>query len=300
MSIDYFGYLGIRESFVFKGGKVAIVENFQEVRKWVDECTNKDGFLYPPIQNTFIIDPVTLENREEVPKSERPAFLHRMPPSHSIEIDNDSSIEKQRKGPSSFLIHLLGFLLGYRLQFQDWWIDGRVPIKINSGMGIRKDTVEDFLSHCFCVWNNWGVENKQLITNLLYMFSRSPHYEWDWERFAIDYMVFDGLWKLHCNTRNVKNSPSHKKRMSELCNVYKIPKDDTCIDKIVDLRNGLFHETLWDGGQPGSSGSQEAYLQILFLRNLIKRLIPAVFGYKSSFVKTGWWSLSPSFFDKAG
>ena len=299
MSIDYFGYLGARESYVFNEGEIAALYNFQEVKKSVDECTNKDGFLYPPIQKSFIIDPKTLENKEEVPRSERPALLHKLLPSHSIQIANCESKEENRKGASSFLIHLLGFLLGYRLQFHDWWVDGRIPIETNNGLDSTKETVEDFLSHCFIVWKGWEAKDQKSIINLLYMFSCSVHYEWDWERYLNNYMVFDGLWRLSRNLKHIKKEYSHSKRIGELCREYKIPYDPEISIKIVNLRNDLFHESLWDGGQPGSSGSQESTGSGLFMRNLSSRIIPALFAYNTPFVKTKWWTLGRFIFDKA-
>lgn len=299
MSIDYFGYLNRDESYVFDGGRINVLEHFQNAKEWVAEYTNKDGFLYPPVQKTFIVDPLTMERKEEVLKTERPALLYKLPPSHSVEIYGGNSIEDDRKGPSAFLIHLLGYITGYRLQFHDWWVDGRVAIKENNGLFAPKDTIEHFLSHCFRVWKSWEAENQQLVTNLLYMFSRSPHYEWDWEQFAVDYMVIDGLWRLSSKLDFVSGPCPHAERIIKLCEAYGIPDSSTHTKEIVRLRNDLFHETLWDGGQPGSAGSNNAFYETLFLRNLIMRIIPALFDYKTYFVKTSWWYFGWFVFDKA-
>lgn len=298
MSIDYFGYLGVKESYVIECGNITVVADFDKAREWVEEYINKDGYLYPPITRTIKLDPLTLEEKEVVLKTERPALLHKLPHTHSIEIYGDGTVEEHRKGPSAFLINLLGFLLGYRLQFHDWWFDGRVPINRNTGLVVTKDAVEDFLSDSFRVWNTWDTKNQKLITNLLYMFSRSPHYEWEWERFTIDYMVIDGLWKLHKDLRKIKGGVPHKQRIAQMCKYYEIPEREEDISKIVRLRNDLFHESLWDSEQPGSGGSNDAYYQAMFMRNIIKRLVPAVIGYKTPFVKTEWWHLGTFSFDK--
>lgn len=300
MKIDYFGYLGIKQSYVFDGGRINVVDEFEKAREWIEKYTNKDGFLYPPIEKRFKLDPLTLEKKEVIPKTEKPALLHKLPYTHSIEMDDDCTIEEQRKGSSAFIINMLGFSLGYRLQFHDWWFDGRVPIKTDNGLSITRDTVEDFLSHCFSVWKEWDAKSKKLITNLLYMFSRSLHYEWEWERFTVDYMVIDGIWKLYEKQNKIKEGSVRrlKDRVNKLCKAYKIPVNDRHLTKIIKLRNELFHETLWDKGQPCSAGNNDVFVQTIFLRHLITRLIPAILGYQTAFVKTEWWHLGNFIFDK--
>ncbi len=301
MKTDYFGYLGIKQSYVFDGGRINVVEEFEKAREWVEEYANKDDFLYPPVVKRFKFDPLTLEKKEVIPKTEKPALLHKVPYTRSIEIVGHCTIEEQRKGSSAFIINLLGCLFGYRLQFHDWWFDGRVPLKTNNGLSVTKATVEDFLSHCFSVWKGWDAESKKLITNLLYMFSRSLHYEWEWERFTIDYMVVDGIWKL-CERQKIIKKGSiryHKDRLKKLCETYEIPINDIHLTKTVDLRNDLFHETLWDKGQPCSTGNNDVFVQTIFLRHLITRLIPAILGYQTTFIKTEWWHIGSFVFDKS-
>ena len=298
MSIDYFGYLGINESYTFEGGKISISCDFDKAKQLVDELTNKDGYLYPPITRTINLDPLTMKEKDVVPNTERPALLHNLPVTHSIEIADDGTIEEHRRGPSAFLINLLGFVFGYRLQFHDCWIDGRVLINGNNGLSVHHDTVEDLLSHSFGLWKSWDPESQRLITNLLFMFSRSPHYEWEWERFTIDYMVIDGIWKIDAKKKSIKKYVSHKDRINSLCETYDIPVNDSYIEEMVDLRNALLHESLCDNGQPCSAGSINAFMITIFLRNLIKRLVPAVLDYQTSFIKTSWWSLGAYRFDK--
>jgi hypothetical protein len=97
MTVDYFGYLDRKESYEFAGGVIKVVDDFDEARKWVKDCRNKDGFVYPPLQVTQTIDPVTLKAVSVVPNTTRPALLHRLPPSHALEIYNGDSIEVQEK-----------------------------------------------------------------------------------------------------------------------------------------------------------------------------------------------------------
>ncbi len=299
MTVDYFGYLDRKESYEFTGGLINVVDDFDAARKWIEDCKNKDGFVYPPIQVTKNIDLVTLQAGPDVPNTTRPALLHRLPPSHALEIFNGASIVEQRKGPSAFVMHLLSVLSGYRLQFYDWWFDGRIPMDPSNDIQVDKEVIEDFLSHCYDFWKSLNADNKKRITNLLYMYSRSIQYEWDWERFAVDYMVLDGIWRLSCDLGVVKNSGRHAGRIRILCETYGIPMNDDSINKIVNLRNSLFHETLWGAGQPCSYGDGDTSLHPLLLRKLIMRLIPAVFSYRTAFINTGWWYFGRFEFSKA-
>lgn len=300
MTVDYFGYLDRKEGYVFDGVTVWPIEDFDEARKLVRQDLNVDGFVYPPMQKNTIVDPLTLKHVEDVPNTARPALLHRLPTSHKIELVSDLSIEELRRGPSAFVMHLLGFFTGYRLQFYNWWLDGRVPINMSNGIHIYQHIIEDLLSHCFAVWKSWSTENQKLMTNLLYMFTRSKHYEWTWECFTANYMVIDGLWELHRRLNGVKNDHTpHRERIKNLCQYYEVPINDTHLARIVSLRNRLFHEALWDNGQPCSAGSEDSHLMPLFLQNIIMRLVPAMFNYKTSFINTGWWFMGQCFFDKA-
>lgn len=215
MAIDYFGYLGRKESYVFDGGRITCLDNFDAAQEWVKKYTNRDGFVYPPPQKTWRHDPVAREAKEVIPNTERPALLHRMPNSHSIELTEGGNVEDLRNGPSSFLIHLLGFLSGYRLQFYNWWMDDRIPVNEANGLSSNHAVVEDFLSHCFTGWKKWGKAKQRLITNILFMSGRAVHYEWDWEQFAVEYMVIDGLWNLSCDLRGVKSNIRHEDRIKK-------------------------------------------------------------------------------------
>ena len=178
--IDYFGFLPRKWSFNFDNVKILPLENYEEIKKDIKGIKNTDGFLYPPRQCTKKVDPITDEFGETLPKTERPALLFKIDTSHNISINDSASIAEDREGQAAFLIHLLGFLCGTRLQFHDWWIDMRIQIKENAGIWcINEKTAKHFLRHSLNVWKSWDEENQKLITNALFMFSRAISYEWD-------------------------------------------------------------------------------------------------------------------------
>ncbi len=296
--MDRFGFLPCDWTFEFEGGEIRPIPEIDEVRKAVERYTNEDGFLYPPLSQRVRLDWQTDRVLGKIAGTERPAHLHQVPPSHELCLRAPGTIEEVRKGPGAFIMHLVAYLFGVRLQFHDWWFDSRVPIRMGQTHNTypNKAVVEHFLSHCYRVWESWSAEEQRLVTNVLFMHSRAPSYEWDWERFAIEYMVFDGCWKLAKKKHRVKNVGSN--RIESVCRIFAIPCDNNLAQKIVGLRNRLFHESLWDRLQPCTAVSDDAFQQPNNLRRLNQRLIPALFGYNNRYVQSIWWSLSSMAFDK--
>ena len=296
--LDRFGFLNWRRTIEFDGGSVAPVPDFDEAAAWVDSHTNHDGFLYPGMSQQVVLDPKTNEIVDEVPRTKRPALLHHIWASHTLTLADLGTTEELRRGIGAVVIHLLGYLFGIRLQFWDWWFDGRVSIRLQATHNIAffEATVRDFLSHCCRSWRGWVEEERWLITNLLFMHCRAPSYEWDWERFTIEYMVLDGCWRL-AELRHGVHAPRHGDRINILCQKFGIPSDSSLIENIVRLRNGLFHEALWDGSQPCTGVGGSTFLQAYNLRRLNQRLIPALLEYKTPYVQTRWWLIDTFGFD---
>jgi hypothetical protein len=284
---DRFGFLPFEYSIEFEGGSISPVSNYDEIRALVEEHTYDDGFLYAHLTRRVS------ELDEKTEKKWPPSSTYQIPASHELGLSSGGTLEELRRGPSGFIIHLLAYLFGVRLQFRDWWVDGRIPIRSTHNVHITKTVAGDFLSHCYQIWRRWPERNQKLVSNLLFMHSRAPSYEWDWERFMIEYIVFDGCW-------NVSGlvARKHRDRIMILCDKWDIPADATLVDNIVNLRNDLFHETLWDKSQPCTAVSNEAFMQTYNLRRLNQRLIPALLGYNNSYVRTNWWTLGTCLFEK--
>jgi hypothetical protein len=293
--LDYFGFLPCEWELKFDGGIISPVSDFNEAKKIIKEKKLTDGFIYPPMEAQY-------SGEEKIPRTERPATLFRLPASHSILLDYAGTKEELREGPSGFIIHLLAYLFQTRLQFYDWWFTGKIPIHEDSHGGIGtldKIVVQDFLSASYKKWNEFSKDDKKRFTNVLYMHARAFSYEWDWEEFMIEYMVFDGLWKIAQNKYKIKDE-GHSKRMKILLTKFEVPVDKDKIEKIVKyLRNKLLHETLWCEGQPDSAGNQESHHLIMCLRHIINRLIPALLDYNAPFIKTPWWYTGNFLFEKS-
>jgi len=287
--VNSFGFLPRKWELHFEGGRITPHPGYDEAATWVESNTNVDGFLYPPIVRERTRESATTEDPDDTAECERPARMYKIDPSHNLHLSAKGTKEDLQRGPGSFVIHLLAYLFGTRLEFSSWWLDGRVPIRRTHNINLTRATAEDFLSHSYGRYSTWGEENQKLITNVLVTHSRAPSYEWDWEQFIIEYMVFDGCWKLGQNLHAL-SSQGHGERIREACRRFKIPINEELVGAIVDLRNDLMHETLWDRSRPTSADSSWAYLAPRHLRRLNQRLVPALLGYLTPYVATPWWS----------
>lgn len=293
---DKFGFLAKKWTFALEELDIVPIDSYDEVKKYVDEHTNIDNYYYPPLVHKVKIDPITRKPIEKVPRTERPAHLHNLPPSHIIKIKNtEQNIEKLRNGITGFLIHLLGYLFGSRLQFSDWWIDSRIPMKTQHGVVISEEEANDFLRHSFKEWKSWSSDKQHLFTNLLFMHSRVSGYEWEWERFMMEYIVFDGCWKFYSQDKNFSNI-GHGKRINKILSDFNMVIHCDKIEKIVGLRNGLFHEALWEGNQPGAYSSSDAFYAYYWLQGINQRLFPALLNYQTAYVTSDWTSMGQFLF----
>lgn len=286
---DFFGYLPHAFTINFDGGKVTPVSEFDYVTESVNRYINQDGFMYPPIEKRVTRDIFQDGDWEEIPKSERPALFHPVPTSHELNLYSLKETENLRKGAGGFIMHLLAYLFGVRLQFYNWWFDGRIPINRTHNIHLKRETVGKFVSFCYHTWRTWPKDAQKLITNVLYMHSRAPSYEWEWERFMVEYMVLDGCWKTASKLNKLQAKTHHKERIRVLCQEFGIPLDEKLITDIVTLRNELFHETLWDKSQPCTAPNGPGLAASLYIRKLNQRLVPAILGYDTPYIRTPWW-----------
>jgi hypothetical protein len=287
---DLFGVLNYNKNIEFKGGIISPVDNFQVIKDWIETFTNVDGFIYPPYGSRWKLDLRTEEPIEEVPKTKRCAHLYTIPISHKIKLfDVSEEREKFRYGLGGFVVYLLTYLFGTRLQFFDWWNDSRIPINNRANdFYIDNSTISHFISHSFKIYNGWNVNDRNLFLNILYMHSKAPSYEWDWERFTVEYMIFDACFNLAKSLYRI-TANSHKQKFNVICNKFGIHYEENFINKIYRLRIDLFHKMLWDNKTPGHSVSDMSFMAPEYLRSFNQRIIPALLNYMTPYIKTNWW-----------
>jgi hypothetical protein len=134
------------------------------------------------------------------------------------------------------------------------------------------------------------------MTNALFMHNRSPSYEWSWERFVVEYQVFDAFYRVASRIHGV-TAATHGERFEALAGKFGFFLDRPRIDRIVALRNELLHEALWVGTMPTFGGGEDGFYAPLWLRHINQRLGLAVLGFTGPYVTSNWASLMQQFLD---
>jgi hypothetical protein len=293
---ERFGFLNHPHEIHFGFGTIKPLAEFATGLDYMRMYGNQDGYIYPPQVRTVRLDLVDPGVQEPIPNTERPAPVFALPMSHELLLSDPIDANDVRHSDAGFLIHLLGFFFGTRLQFCDWNFDGRVPTGSSNSLTYLPDVPEHFISFAYQKWRAWPADLRRRFINIIYMHGRSRSSYWDWDRFVQQYMVFDAIFKFHQESTG-KLHIGHRERLTRLCEHYGLAKNLDVLDAIYGLRNELFHEALWDGQTPGTRPSERTLME-KWLTNLNSRLIVALIGYKNQFVGSGWWSFGRRVFDK--
>lgn len=285
MYTDEFGCILSPFRATWQTGAIEPLPDFDTTKTRVEAAANPDGYVYPPRTHTVT------EHRDgtttPVPRTERPAFLWYLPATHRLTLDHAGGTEEIRRGLGGFLIHFSGFLHGYRSQFAEWQIDGRLPAKARTDLAlIKKTEVDACFDKAVATWTNWSDASRRNLTNALYFHTRAPLYEWDWERFQAEYQVLDAFYavgKRELGTPKV----GHYQRLETLCNQFGIRIDDAAFAAITKYRNALIHEVAWGEGMPGE-GFIDGYRKGQSLRLINRRLGLAILGISAVYVRSSW------------
>jgi hypothetical protein len=179
---------------------------------------------------------------------------------------------------------------GFRLQFEDWWFDGRLPMFPRRWrLPLPHELETRLLSDAYRAWRGWPSAERVRYTNLLYMHVRSATYRWDWERFTVNYMVLDGCYKMALRLNRVSEVKRHRERLSKMLQAFGMSVHADA-EEIVTFRNDLFHEALWAGGQPGT-GSRIGPKYADHLSRINDRLLFALAGYSGPYLGSAWWDI---------
>lgn len=300
---DKFGYLPIAETLEFEGGSVSPVPEIFEVIQAVSKHAHPDGHVYPPLARTLAHKPGWKRFRK-VPQSNRPALFHKLPPTHFLKLEEGfASQDQARYGAAGFLIHFIGFLYGFRCQFHDWWMDGRVLTKSQADhSNPRAEAASRIVERALQRWRQYSERQRLVAINALFLHSRTHVYEMTWERLQAEYQVFDAVFALARDTGQIAGIGKipHGDRIATLCGHFEIPMDAEKIALIVRLRNDLLHEALWDGRMPGEARSQLSFYTPLWIHRLTKRAFLAVLGFEGKYIRAPWWTLGSFYFDVQG
>ena len=290
MYVDRFYYIPERLDLIWRNGQIRTVPEFDEATKSVEDRVNPtDRYIYSPLVHT----------RRGLPEgpsvkiagTDRQALLYALPVTHEIRLfDEQGGKEAVRKGASALAIHFLGCLLGWRCQFHDWWVDGRIPSRGHGdSISIPQGMVCLALEKALSAWSTWDQRDQTVFINALYFHNRTPQYEWDWERFVSEYRVLDTLYAVAKRVHRI-SAGSHSKRITALCDHFGLFRNDALVTDLVQLRNDLIHEVLWAEKQPGSA-DHDAFHTPLWLHRFNCRLALAILGMQNDYVRSNWRSL---------
>jgi hypothetical protein len=295
---DKFGYIPIDLEINLSIGKVSTLPTFTQTKKDFVKLVRRDGFIYPPIQH---LARKTIKGKyRKVPFSERATPLYPLPPTHNVLLDTIINQSDARHDVAGFLIHFLGFLFGYRCQFENWNIDGRIrAISSSDHSHPSSDQTGVIVQKAIDTWRNFLPRQRTVATNLLFLHQRASTVMFEWERFQAEYQVFDAIFALARDTRRLKTKSKipHEERLKHLCAIYDMPIKIDLIETIVRLRKDLIHEALWDEGMPGEARSSESLYSSIWLNKLSRRLVFAIFGFEGKYISSSWWTLGSYLFD---
>jgi len=267
--------------------------------EWIKRATNRDGYYYPPLIATHNLDLETGEFVGKAPQTTRPAHVYHLPTSHWLEVRHPKQESERSFSDQALIIHALAFLFGTRLQFKEWRMEGRVPIKPTNNWSIRDETRQDVLNRAYQYWRSLPRETRTRLINILYMTNRARSLEWDWESFSQAYMVVDAIFDVLVRQQVLNRKIPHSRRIKEMCECFDITYDSELLQIIQRTRNELFHEALWTGKIAGSSlALGRAHLIHKHMGRLIERLICGLIGYRNEFSRSSWWHMGTLHFDR--
>ena len=233
---DKFGYLPFPFNLQFSGGRVTALPSLSKAIQIMKRRMHPNLYIYPTAKQKRI---------------RRPGSFHRLPLTHSIELDKAfASQEQARYEDAGFVMHLLGFLYGHRCHFHGWWVDGKVlfPEEIDHPIPTTHQT-ENIITRSLETWQTFGDRQRVAAINILFLHTRSQVYDAEYERFSCGYQVLDAVYALAHPKEGASQAP-HGERLRNLCKEFEIPFEDGLAKKIVDLRNDLLHESIWDARMP--------------------------------------------------
>jgi len=285
-----FGFLCEPIGASFAGVRIEPLPDHPQRIEWYRKHSNVDGFFYPPQIATYTRR-VDGSRGRKVPRTTRRASVFQLPASHTLSVAAplDSTFPHS---DAALIIHLLAFIFGTRLQFEEWRFDGRVPTDCTLAASITTPVRVHFVQEAYTWWKALPSTLRIHVVSLLYAFNRANSAEWEWDAFYQHYMVFDGLFHLHAEMKALRKKIGHMERFAVLCASYGIPYNDELVKKLYRARNQLFHEAMWADAMIGHRGdAQDTYYYPRHLARLNARILCAITGYQNSFTSSVWWAM---------
>lgn len=244
----------------------------------------ENGWIYAPIQCS---DDLLSDALIRHPYSSR---VFGLPKTHLLQhasADNGEHL--------SFLIWILGFILGIRLTDTDAGFLDATPIepgKLHDIVLLGPESPCRALEHAERFWTAQSGRPRvpKAVTAIIHAFflSQSPR-ALSFERFTYLYIALDGCHLVHSLMKGVNpRRGTHRRRVEALCNAFGMPvpvwADSTLSNNVAARRNETLHEGLFFDEPLGFSvygGNLPACERgntVLEMQGLVSRLLCAILG----------------------
>jgi hypothetical protein len=292
--VDEFGCLLFQSEFLAGPYRIYPGIHYEKNLKYFVKEVNRDGFLYPPVQDTWKWDPITDKKISKVPNTKRTANLHAPIPTHLIERTDGNDLPKDfRLNEGAMILRVLNVVYETTTQFCDWWWSGKIRIHKSNFDWLHPRDLESLFIEAFSSWAGWSEDAKLVFLNCCFNFSRSMAYEWDYERFAFLYTCVDGIWWLSNNNHNIgghspRGKVPHNERINAILDHFNLHQNRSIIESIVSVRNNLFHQGLWGSAILMSQKTDEEYKAMMYLHEIVRRCLLRIIGIDTSYVRSSW------------
>lgn len=297
--IDRFGFLPSAESWTVAQYQIKPVTGFaRTVRQVLADADAEGRFHYPPQFEGRTSAGSGARRRKHVRQQ---AHLFSLPSTHlvtSMSTAQDSATFRAHEG--AFIIHVLGFLHKSRSQFDGWKFDGRVPVRTSPICLMTAAQMSTVVTHLLTAWRGWPIEVRKRYLAILFHKARLLSYRWSWERFSMEYMVFDALFrcaddlKLLNTAGGTSSRRRHRDRFQIVGGAGLIGWNNRLAaeaDLFVYIRNELTHEGTLFSETPTTDITPHAFSYLSMLND---RLALAIAGVPCSFVRSNWATFTPS------
>lgn len=241
-----------------------------------------EGWFCAPIQTGG-------ENSQEsYPPVPVPRFS--LPLTHFIGYHNSADSSKL----SEFLIMVFGWSQGLRFQPEGWGHFYRVAIepgKLTDFILFEAD-VPRLLDLAEAFWHRHQVDSvAATILGAIHWFLFSQSYRHYFERFMMQYIVLDTLYRIQESIAHIRSS-THAKRIETLADSLNVPLpswgnvDSTGKSEISRLRNDLFHEAKFGGEPIGFAFPAMKGNILLQLKDFNCRLMAALLGATGNYSRS--------------
>lgn len=197
------------------------------------------------------------------------------------------------QNPSFYFLQVIGYISGYRIMPATFWFDGKVPNRPTHNLIVRN--TDKVIEKANLAWENMDENARKSLVGIFYLYNRSASYQWHFEKFSHDFMIFDSALRFY--KKHIDHFTLGKNRYSEFLDKVDISYDPKSVQAFADMRNDLFHEIKWGQGTPCFFSDDEVLYKSLELRRMLHAVLGRLIGLEGSYFQNDWKCLGTYLFD---